>query len=207
MAKHGMMEDVAAVIGFTAATTLVDWFGGFGQLYIPAEAGEDHPIGRVIGMPAFKQLVKLFEGVKQDERFLWFNNGDNRETARRDRLIACLMAVGGLGSRQIATITGMAESSVRFSQLRVERLGILPMLLRRAGLEKAGVVNPMAMVTLKSQGSAARSAEKKPAGNARQKSQETPTPAEDNELLLFKVWHKRPPAKKGKSRATKARVR
>lgn len=148
--KHGMLEDVAAEIGFTAATALVDWFGGFNQIYVPTEATEDHPIGRVIGLPAFKRLVKMYEGVETTKRFLWMNNGENRETARRDRLIACLIAMGGLGTKQIAAITGMTESSVRFSQLRVERLGILPMLLRRAGLEKAGI-NPMAMTQLKVQ--------------------------------------------------------
>lgn len=150
--KHGMLEDVAAEIGFTAATAMVDWFGGFGQIYVPTEATEDHPFAKVIGMPAFKRLVAMFEGVEPTKRFVWMNNGDNRETARRDRLIACLIAAGGLGSKQIAAITGMAESSVRFSQLRVERLGILPMLLKRAGLENAAV-NPMAKVQLKSQGS------------------------------------------------------
>lgn len=194
--KHGMLEDVAAEIGFTAATAMVDWFGGFGQIYVPTEATENHPIANVIGMPAFKRLVAMFDGVEPTKRFVWMNNGDNRETARRDRLIACLIAVGGLGSKQIAAITGMAESSVRFSQLRVERLGILPMLLKRAGLEKAEV-NPMAKVQLKSQGPeiVGKTPGKTHPGNATQKRQEKPTPDsqgdEPYESPLVKPRHKR----------------
>lgn len=190
--KHGMLEDVAAEIGFTAATALVDWFGGFNQIYVPTEATEDHPIGRVIGMPAFKRLVKMYEGVETTKRFLWMNNGENRETARRDRLIACLIAMGGLGTKQIAAITGMAESSVRFSQLRVERLGILPMLLKRAGLENAGV-NPMAMTTLKVQGGL-NSVAKAP-GKSRGVISDEMSAEEPYESPLVKPRH-RPPVKR-----------
>lgn len=192
MQKHGMLEDVAAEIGYTAATALVDWFGGFGQIAIPMEAIEDHPIANVIGMPAFRRLVKLYEGAGPHERFLWMNNGENREIARRDRLIACLIAVGGLGSKQIAAITGMSESSVRFSQLRVERLGILPMILKRAGLQNAGV-NPLAKVQIKAGGqNAQEKPRQKPRGNAGGKTQAE----EPYESPLVKSTHKRPGSKK-----------
>jgi hypothetical protein len=193
MQKHGMLEDVAAEIGFTAATTLVDWFGGFGQIAIPMEASEDHPIAHVIGMPAFRRLVKLYEGAGPHERFLWMNSGENREIARRDRLIAVLIAVGGLGSKQIATIIGMSESSVRFSQLRVERLGILPMILKRAGLEKARGVNPLAKVLIKTGGgNSQEKSQQKPRGVAGAKSREE----EPYESPLVKPPHKRPNSKK-----------
>lgn len=191
--KHGMLEDVAAEIGFTAATTLVDWFGGFGQIAIPKEATEDHPIGLAIGMPAFKRLVKIYEGAEPHERFLWMNNGENREIARRDRLIAVLVAIGGLGSKQIASITGMSESSVRYSQLRVERIGILPMILKRAGLEKAAI-NPLAKVQLKTRGqNAQQKPQEKPGWYARQELPEQE--AEETAPLLLKAPHRRPAVK------------
>lgn len=197
MQKHGMLEDVAAEIGFTAATALVDWFGGFGQIAIPMTATDDHPIANVIGMAAFKRLVKCYEGLEPHERFLWMNNGENREIARRDRLIAVLVAVGGLGSKQIATIVGMSESSVRFSQLRVERLGILPMLLRRAGLENATRVNPLAKVRIKAGGveNSQQKLQEKPGGSSRRKSQEKPGGDDDYESPLVKPRHKRPAGK------------
>ncbi len=142
MTKHGLLEDVGAEIGFTAATALVDWFAGFGQIAIPLEAREEHPIARVIGMPAYRILVKMYEGVETTERFLWINQGENREIARRDRLIAALLVMGTLTPKQIGTIAGISESQVRYSQNRVERLGILPMLMRRVGLGKVAAKKP-----------------------------------------------------------------
>lgn len=136
MKTHGLLEDVGAELGFTATSALVDWFAGFGQIAIPLTAEETHPIAQVIGMPAYRRLVKMYEGAEPTERFLWINQGENREIARRDRLIAFLLAVGQLNSKQIATIAGISESQVRYSQLRVNRLGILPMLMRRVGLGK-----------------------------------------------------------------------
>ena len=132
------------------------------------------------------------------------NSGENREIARRDRLIACLIAVGGLGSKQIAAITGMSESSVRFSQLRVERLGILPMILKRAGLSNARV-NPLAKVQIKTQG---ENAQEKPGVNAGAKAvaksqgiagAKTPSKSQGEDPYdppLVKSKHKRPSGKK-----------
>lgn len=135
--QHGVMEDVAAEIGYTATTALVDWFGGIGQLYIPNEAKEDHPIAKVIGMPAFIRLVKMFEKAGVHERFVWMNQNEQREIVRRDRLIAAMMDMG-LGSKQISMLTGMSESHVRWARKRVEEMGVLPILMRRAGLEYRG---------------------------------------------------------------------
>lgn len=136
---HGMFEDVAAEIGYTAATLLVDWFGGIGQLYVPIEATQEHPIAKVIGMPAMQRLVKMFEGSTPAERFVWLNQNEQRDIARRDRLIAALIYLG-LGAKQIGVLTGMSERHVFAARLRVEQLGILPMILKRSGVEGMRVI-------------------------------------------------------------------
>jgi hypothetical protein len=134
--QHGIIEDLAAEIGYTAASSLVDWFGG-GNLWIPTEADQEHPIAKVIGMPAMRRLVKLYEGKVENERLLWLPLGYQREIDRRDRMIAVLLSMG-LGSKQVGSIASMSESHVRQVRTRVEEMGILPLILRKAGLQGKG---------------------------------------------------------------------
>lgn len=135
--EHGIIEDIAAEIGYTAANSLVDWFGG-ANLYVPNEATEDHPICKIIGMPAFRRLVKMFDGMSGRERTVWLNQGYQREIDRRDRMIAVLYELN-LGTKRIASITGMSERHVQHTRLRVEQLGILPMIRKSAGLDGESV--------------------------------------------------------------------
>jgi hypothetical protein len=131
MREHGLLEDIGAEIGFTATNALVDWFGG-ANLHIPVEATEDHPIAKVIGMPAFKRLVKMFGG-NGTERVIWIPWDYQREMDRRERLIAVLYEFG-MGTKKIAWLTGMSERHVQHSRYRLEEMGLLPMILKRAGI-------------------------------------------------------------------------
>jgi hypothetical protein len=131
---NGVLEDIAAEIGYTATNALVDWFGG-GNLYIPATAYPDHAIAQVIGMAAMRRLVKLYEGKTGNARNLWLNQGYERELARRDRMIAALYALG-LGTKQIMGIANMSERHVQQVRTRVESLGLLPLILRSAGIQE-----------------------------------------------------------------------
>lgn len=135
---HGIVEDIGGVIGYTATANLIDWFGG-STLYIPIEAKEDHPICRVIGFPAFTRLVKEWPGEK-----LCLPLGYSRELNRRDRMIAVLLELG-IGSKSVAAIAGMSERHVQHARHRLEVMGVLPMILKKAGLQNrvanAGVQN------------------------------------------------------------------
>lgn len=127
---HGVIEDLGAEIGYTATTALVDWFGG-GYLFIPREANPSHPIAKVVGEAAFRRLVEMYRGKKDDnERMLWLPLGYQREIDRRDRMIAALYHLG-LGSKQIAGIAAMSERHVQAVRKRVEELGLLPLIIRR----------------------------------------------------------------------------
>lgn len=132
--NYGIVEDLGTVIGYTATATLVDWFGG-GNLHVPNEASPEHPIAKVIGFSAFKHLVKWMDGqaVNSRERLVWIPMGYQREQDRRDRMIAVLLAQG-LGSKQVAGIAGMSERHVQAVRLRVEAMGVLPLILRKAGI-------------------------------------------------------------------------
>lgn len=56
--KNTILEDVAAVIGFTATLRLVAWFGDRGNLYIPDKVEEGQLLVRLIGMSAAKKLTQ-----------------------------------------------------------------------------------------------------------------------------------------------------
>lgn len=127
MKNHGILEDIGAEIGYTACAALVDWFGG-GNLYVPLTVETGHPIESVIGEPAFRRLVKAWPGET-----LWLPLGYQREADRRDRMIAVLLA-SGYSTRKVALIAGMSESHVQHSRLRLERAGLMPVILRKAGL-------------------------------------------------------------------------
>lgn len=127
MKSHGIAEDLAPVIGYTATAALVDWFGG-GNLAIPASMDESHPIARVIGFPAASRLSKEWGGET-----LWLPLGYQREQDRRDRMIAVLLHMG-LGSKQVALISTISERQVQMIRKRVEEMGVLPLILKRAGI-------------------------------------------------------------------------
>ncbi|MFN7817843.1 MAG: Mor transcription activator family protein [Burkholderiales bacterium] len=126
---NGVVEDIGAVIGYTACSALVDWFGG-GYLRIPNSIEVKHPVCRVIGEPAFKRLIAEFGGTK-----LWIPLDYQREQDRRDRMIAVMFHLG-LGSKQIASLVSMSERHVQLVRQRVEELGLLPLIIKRAGIAR-----------------------------------------------------------------------
>lgn len=128
MKSHGILEDIGAILGYSATASLVDWFGG-GNLYIPAEINENHPIAQVIGMPAATRLVREWGGET-----LWLPLGYQREQDRRDRMIALLLAAG-VGSKAVSNVAGMSESHIQKTRKRLEEMGLMPLILRQAGLE------------------------------------------------------------------------
>ena len=56
--RNTTLDDVAAVIGFTATLRLAAWFGDRGNLYIPDTVEEGQLLVRLIGMSAARQLTK-----------------------------------------------------------------------------------------------------------------------------------------------------
>ena len=131
---NGIVEDLGAVLGYSATAALVDWFGG-GNLYVPQTADPGHAICKIIGLQAFARLVKEWGGEE-----VWLPLGYQREQDRRDRMIAVLLEMG-LGSKQVASIAGMSERHVQHIRFRLEEMGVLPMILARAGLAKPGLEN------------------------------------------------------------------
>ena len=128
--KNGVMEDVAAEIGYTAANALVDWFGG-ANLHIPEVASETHLIARVIGMSAMQRLVAMYADAIGDKRLMWVPTGYERELARRDRMIGAMFAEG-MSVQHIMGVTNMSKRHVEIVRTKLQEIGMLDALIKRS---------------------------------------------------------------------------
>ena len=122
---NGVMEDVGAEIGFTAASALASWFAGI-HLYVPAKASEEHPIAKVIGISAYKRLVQEFGG-----EILCLPDGRQQIIDRRDREIALLFAQGNT-TEIVAKKTGLTRRRIQQIKTHLEAIGIIPVLVQAA---------------------------------------------------------------------------
>jgi hypothetical protein len=126
--SNGVVEDISAIIGYTATCALVDWFGG-GNVFIPNQIHPEHALAKVLGMPAFVRLFNAYDRKKGNDRILWVPTGYQREIDRRDRMIAALYACG-LTTDQISSIACMSKRHVQSVKFRIEELGLMDLIVR-----------------------------------------------------------------------------
>ena len=108
-----VLDDIAAVIGFSATLKLVAWFGdGIANLYVPAIAEEGQLLPRIIGLSAAKAMSKEWP-----KKHLNVPRLHNYETELRKRHIA-RMIEKGYSLREIAGQLQMSER--RVSQVKEE---------------------------------------------------------------------------------------
>lgn len=119
---NGSMEDLAAVIGYTAATDLLDWFSGT-VVCVPVTTSADHVLARVIGDSPFARLVKEYGGKK-----LSIPLDHRREISRRNRMIGA-MILKGVRPEDIARIALMTKRQVYYVRSSLEQAGMLPYIL------------------------------------------------------------------------------
>ena len=121
-----ILEDLAADIGFTATLKLSGWFGG-GWLYVPKTADEGHEISKVIGHPAYKQLVKSVDAGGPAERFFYvpFDLTDMIDQIRKRRAVRDLL-LEGRSPTHIGEAVGISTRQVYNIRYRLEDDGILP---------------------------------------------------------------------------------
>ena len=103
------MDDVCAIIGFSATVRLIAWHGG-SHIYVPGEATPGHPLVALMGESALRALVDEF-----GSQTLWIPadvNGGAREAIQRKRTVARLIHRGH-SSHQIAAETGLALRTVQ----------------------------------------------------------------------------------------------
>lgn len=124
--KNGVLEDIAAVIGFGATTRLVALFGP-GNILVPVDAKPDHSMTLAIGEPAMRRLVAEWGG-----QILSLSMDADYHHARLLRGVSAMLNIG-MPLRDVAIIIGKTERQVRNLRMEAEELGILPLVLRAKG--------------------------------------------------------------------------
>ena len=122
------LDDIAAEIGFTATMTLVAWYGGT-HLYVPEKVSEKHAIAKAVGLRLAQRLVAAHGGG-----MLFVPDAVSYDRTRRDRMV--VEGVGrGMGTKQLAALTGLTERRVQQIRQRLEAEGVLPMVLNGRAVE------------------------------------------------------------------------
>ncbi|WP_287995351.1 helix-turn-helix domain-containing protein [Acidiphilium sp.] len=129
--QNGVLEDISAVIGFTATTRLVAMFGP-GKLLVPVAAHPDHAITLAIGQSAMRRLVAEWGG-----QVLELCMNADFHHARLVRAVA-IMLKDGMPPKDVAGVVGLTERQVRRLRSEAEEMGLLPLVLRSKPTRRAG---------------------------------------------------------------------
>jgi hypothetical protein len=120
--RNTTLDDISAVIGFTATLRLSAWFGDGNNLYVPAKVVPESVLVKLIGEPAAKAMSNEWGGTTLAiPRLRSFEEDHRRQFIAR-------MLERGFGTREVAT-------QLRMSERRVQQI------MRE--LELAGLINPV----------------------------------------------------------------
>jgi hypothetical protein len=94
--RNTTLDDISAVIGFSATLRLVAWFGDGSNLYVPITAEDGCLLVRLLGLPAARRLCEAWPG-----EHLAIPRLRDHEDDLRKRFVA-RMIEKGFGTREIA---------------------------------------------------------------------------------------------------------
>lgn len=117
--RNTTLDDISAVIGFSATLRLVAWFGDGSNLYVPTMAEEGHLLVRLLGMPAAKRLCEAWPG-----EHLAVPRLRDHEDDLRKRSVARFIEKG-FGTREIAGILRVSERRVQQILRELEVAGLV----------------------------------------------------------------------------------
>jgi len=125
MSKNTTLDDVAAIIGFTAAAKLSAWFPNHVNLYVPITVDEDSRLTKLIGISAAKRLSENFPGEHLAIPSMSFYSREHRraEIAR--------MLEHEFSTADIAIHFAMSERRIQQIQRELEVAGLLRPVLGR----------------------------------------------------------------------------
>ncbi len=122
--RNTTLDDLAAIIGFTATLRLAVWFGDRkANLYVPDTVGDGQQLVALIGESAARRLSAEFGRQHINVPSLHSALREKRYELIHRRLLE------GSGSKAIAQETGITERRVLQLRAEFERLGLLPMVL------------------------------------------------------------------------------
>lgn len=143
--KNTTLDDLSAVIGFSAAMRLSAWYAGGrgGSVYVPVRAEEGQMLVRLLGMSAAKRLSENWPGehiaVPRPQQY--------DSDVQRSQIVALLAK--GFTSRGIGHFLRITERRVQQIIRELETAGLIaPVVLE----EKVPEEKPMQKLKRKNQG-------------------------------------------------------
>lgn len=119
--KNTVLDDLAAVIGFSATLRLAAWYGdGVSNLYIPEQLSESSTLVKLIGKTAAQRLIAEWPGQHIHVPYI-----TDYEVDVRRRAIARMLE-RGFGTREIAAVVRMSERRVQQICRELEIEGLIP---------------------------------------------------------------------------------
>jgi hypothetical protein len=126
------MDDVCAIVGWSRAVALTQWFAGM-NLYIPAEPGEDHVLLVLLGSAPLQRLIDEFGGAS-----VWIPASLGGQHAGADAMKRDVrrLILRGKGSRAISEELGITQRQAQRIRVELEAAGMLPKILGEKSPEK-----------------------------------------------------------------------
>jgi hypothetical protein len=125
--KATTLDDIAAVVGFSAALRLSAWYGDLGNVWVPREVDEGQLLPKLIGLSAAKRLSKEWGGEWLSiPRLSAYEDDVKRRTIKR-------MLERGFGAREVSDYVRLSERRVHQICRELEVIGLLePVVPKRA---------------------------------------------------------------------------
>ena len=130
--KNSTLDDLAAVVGFTAALRLSAWFGDLGNLYIPGQVEDGQLLVKLIGKSAAEKLSQEW-----GQQHISVPRLTGYEEDARKRLIGQLLTKG-FTTREVSHMARLSERRVQQICRELETAGLIPVISPKKSPEKTG---------------------------------------------------------------------
>jgi hypothetical protein len=119
---NSTIDDVCAIIGWSATVRLVTWFGG-SNIYVPSTADPGHPLASLMGLPALRALCHEFS-----DQTLWIPATTSKADLEVKKAVAKAL-LKGRGSLAISIEVGISQRQVQRIRRELEDAGLVPKIL------------------------------------------------------------------------------
>jgi hypothetical protein len=117
--KNSTLDDVAAVIGFSATLRLAAWFGDGSNIYVPEKISEGQVLANLIGLTAARRLCDEWGGQHLALPRLRAYEDDVK------RRIIARMLEHNFSTREVATHMRMTERRIQQIARELEAAGLI----------------------------------------------------------------------------------
>jgi hypothetical protein len=121
--RNNTLDDVAAVIGFSATLRLAAWFGDGTNVYIPETVADGQVLAKLIGLSAAKKLTQEWGG-----QHLALPRLRAYEDDLRKRLVGRMLEQN-FGTREISVHVRISERRVQQIARELEAAGLIDVVL------------------------------------------------------------------------------